>query len=123
MVVIEAAGQAIADVDAAFPQALADAGEDPRLLALVHYQLAWRSLVVQGDFAQGREEAAHAARLAAEAADRRTELLALAFQAQAETLMGIRTPRRPSGGPWRSRRTRGSPAITTGPAPPGSGGW
>ncbi len=61
MVVIEAAGQAIADVDAAFPQALADAGEDPRLLALVHYQLAWRSLVVQGDFAQGREEAAHAA--------------------------------------------------------------
>ncbi|MBJ6622055.1 ATP-binding protein [Streptomyces sp. DHE17-7] len=88
MVVIEAAGQAIADVDAAFPQALADAGEDPRLLALVHYQLAWRSLVVQGDFAQGREEAAHAARLAAEAADRRTELLALAFQAQAETLMG-----------------------------------
>ncbi|MEU3894737.1 AAA family ATPase [Streptomyces sp. NPDC045251] len=88
MVVIEAAGQAIGDVDAAFPQALADAGDDPRLLALVHYQLAWRSLVVQGDFAQGREEAAHAARLAAEAGDRRSELLALAFQAQAETLMG-----------------------------------
>ncbi|MER7721114.1 AAA family ATPase [Streptomyces flaveolus] len=88
MVVIEAAGQAIGDVDAVFPQALADAGDDPRLLALVHYQLAWRGLVVQGDFAQGREEAAHAARLAARAGDRTTELLALAFQAQAETLMG-----------------------------------
>ncbi|WP_077797555.1 LuxR family transcriptional regulator [Streptomyces sp. JHA26] len=88
MVVIEAAGQAIGDVDAVFPQALADAGDDPRLLALVHYQLAWRDLVVQGDFAQGREEAAHAARLAARAGDRTTELLALAFQAQAETLMG-----------------------------------
>ncbi|MGV9287361.1 AAA family ATPase [Streptomyces sp. NPDC003719] len=88
MVVIEAAGQAIGDVDVVFPQALADAGDDPRLLALVHYQLAWRGLVVQGDFAQGREEAAHAARLAARAGDRSTELLALAFQAQAETLMG-----------------------------------
>ncbi len=88
MVVIEAAGQALGDVDAAFPQALADAGEDPGLLALVHYQLAWRGLVVQGDFAQGREEAAHAAQLAARAGDRRTELLALAFQAQTETLMG-----------------------------------
>ncbi|MFD5712325.1 AAA family ATPase [Streptomyces pharetrae] len=88
MVVIEAAGQALGDVDAVFPQALADAGDDPRLLALVHYQLAWRALVVEGDFAEGREEAAHAAELAARGGDRRTELLALAFQAQAETLMG-----------------------------------
>lgn len=88
MVVIEAAGQALGEVDAVFPQVLADAGDDPRLLALVHYQLAWRALVVEGDFAEGREEAAHAADLAARAGDRRTELLALAFQAQAETLMG-----------------------------------
>ncbi|MFC9912778.1 AAA family ATPase [Streptomyces sp. NPDC127197] len=88
MVVIEAAGQALGDVDAVFPQALADAGDDPGLLALVHYQLAWRVLVVEGDFAEGRVEAAHAADLAARAGDRRTELLALAFQAQAETLMG-----------------------------------
>ncbi|MET9440422.1 AAA family ATPase [Streptomyces sp. NPDC006610] len=88
MVVIEAAGQALGEVDAVFPQVLADAGDDPRLLALVHYQLAWRALVVEGDFAEGREEAAHAAELAARGGDRRTELLALAFQAQAETLMG-----------------------------------
>lgn len=38
--------------------------------------------------ATAREEAAHAARLAARAGDRRTELLALGFQAQMETLMG-----------------------------------
>ncbi|MEN3586069.1 AAA family ATPase [Streptomyces sp. ZYX-F-203] len=88
MVVIEAAGQAIGEVDAAFPQALADAGDDPGLLALVHYQLAWRDLVVQGDFGRGREEAAHAATLAGRAGDRRTEVLALALQAQAETLAG-----------------------------------
>ncbi|WP_030940451.1 ATP-binding protein [Streptomyces sp. NRRL S-646] len=88
MVVIEAAGQALGEVDTVYPQALADAGDDPGLLALVHYQLAWRGLVVEGDFAIGREEAAHAAELAARAGDRRTELLALAFQATTETLMG-----------------------------------
>jgi DNA-binding CsgD family transcriptional regulator len=88
IVVIEAAGQSIAEVDAAYPQALADAGDDPGLLALVRYQLAWRALVVEGDFAEGRTEAAHAARLAERAGDRRTELLALAFQAHIETLMG-----------------------------------
>ncbi|MER6926494.1 helix-turn-helix transcriptional regulator, partial [Streptomyces spiralis] len=70
MVVIEAAGQALGDVDAAFPQALADAGDDPGLLALVRYQLAWRALVVQGDFAEARQEAAHAAELAARGRDR-----------------------------------------------------
>lgn len=88
MVVIDSAGQAMADVEAVFPQALADAGEDPRLLALVRYQLAWRALLVEGEMAKGREEAAHAARLAAIAGDRSTELMALSFQAQMETLMG-----------------------------------
>ncbi|MEV6947254.1 AAA family ATPase [Streptomyces sp. NPDC051172] len=88
MVVIEAAGQALGEVDTVYPQALADAGDDPGLLAQVHYQLAWRGLVVEGDFAIGREEASHAAELAARAGDRRTELLALAFQATTETLMG-----------------------------------
>ncbi|MGW5175811.1 helix-turn-helix transcriptional regulator [Streptomyces sp. NPDC004082] len=88
MVVIDAAGQAMAEVDAVFPQALADAGDDPGLLALVRYQLAWRALLLEGEMAKGREEAARAAELAERAGDRRTELLALAFQAQMETLMG-----------------------------------
>ncbi|TXS81103.1 LuxR family transcriptional regulator [Streptomyces sp. me109] len=88
MVVIDAAGQAMAEVDAVFPQALEDAGDDPRLLALVRYQLAWRALLVEGEMTKGREEAAIAAQLAARAGDRPTELLALGFQAQMETLMG-----------------------------------
>lgn len=87
-VVIEAAGQSLGEVDAVFPQALADAGDDPRLLALVHYRLAWRKLIVEGDFAEAREEAAHTADLAARGDDRRTELMALSFQASTETLMG-----------------------------------
>jgi DNA-binding CsgD family transcriptional regulator len=88
IIVIDTAGHTMTEVDAVFPQALADAGEDPRLLALVHYQLAWRALIVEGDFTEAREAAAHAAELAERGTDRRTELLALAFQAQTETLMG-----------------------------------
>jgi DNA-binding CsgD family transcriptional regulator/energy-coupling factor transporter ATP-binding protein EcfA2 len=88
MVVIDSVGQALADVDEAFPQALADAGDDPRLLGLVHSQLAWRHFLVDGDLPRARAEAAQAARLAARAGDRRTELLALAFQAHQETMLG-----------------------------------
>ncbi|MEV6182038.1 LuxR family transcriptional regulator [Streptomyces sp. NPDC052016] len=88
MVVIEAAGQALGDVDAVYPQVLADAGDDPGLLSQVHYQLAWRGLVVEGDFAEARQQAAHAAELAARGEDRRTELMALSFQASTEILMG-----------------------------------
>ncbi|MFJ8535494.1 AAA family ATPase [Streptomyces sp. NPDC093591] len=86
--VIETAGHAMAEVDAIFPQALADAGDDPKLLALVHYQLTWRALLVEGDFDEARGEAAYVAELAARAGDRYTQLMALAFQAQIETLMG-----------------------------------
>ncbi|QOV34645.1 AAA family ATPase [Streptomyces ferrugineus] len=86
--VIETAGHAMAEVDSIFPQALADAGDDPKLLALVHYQLTWRALLVEGDFDEARGEAAYVAELAARADDRYTELMALAFQAQIETLMG-----------------------------------
>ncbi|WP_406195387.1 AAA family ATPase [Streptomyces sp. NBC_01017] len=88
IIVIDTAGHAMTEVDAIFPQALADAGDDPRLLALVHYQLTWRALLVEGDFDGARGEAAYAAELAARAGDRYTELMALAFQAQIETLMG-----------------------------------
>ncbi|MEV0170144.1 AAA family ATPase [Streptomyces sp. NPDC050803] len=86
--VIETAGHAMAEVDAVFPQALADAGDDPKLLALIHYQLTWRALLVDGDFDRAREEAAYSAELAARGGDRYTELMALACQAQIETLMG-----------------------------------
>ncbi|WP_307826537.1 AAA family ATPase [Streptomyces pactum] len=86
--VIDSAGQAMADVDDVFPQALADAGDDPALLAPLHYQLAWRALLAGGSLPRARTEAATAARLAADSGDRRTELLALSFQAHTEMLMG-----------------------------------
>ncbi len=88
IIVIDTAGHAMTEVDAIFPQALADAGDDPKLLAQVHYQLTWRALLVDGDFDEARGEAAYSAELAARAGDRYTELMALAFQAQIETLMG-----------------------------------
>ncbi|MDX3451219.1 AAA family ATPase [Streptomyces sp. ME02-8801-2C] len=88
IIVIDTAGHAMTEVDAVFPQALADAGDDPRLLALIHYQLAWRALLVEGDFAECREEAARAAELAERGGDRHMELMSLSFQAQTETLMG-----------------------------------
>ncbi|MFF5496764.1 AAA family ATPase [Streptomyces aquilus] len=88
IIVIDTAGHAMAEVDSVFPQALADAGDDPQLLALIHYQLTWRALLVDGDFDRAREEAAHSAALAARAGDRYNELMALACQAQIETLMG-----------------------------------
>ncbi len=88
IVVIETAGHAMSEVDAVFPQALADAGDDPKLLARIHYQLGWRALLVDGDFDPAREETAYSAQLAARGGDRYTELMALAFQAQIETLMG-----------------------------------
>ncbi|MET8576824.1 AAA family ATPase [Streptomyces sp. NPDC005012] len=87
-VVIDAAGQAMTEVDAVFPQALADAGDDPRLLGLVHHRLAWQALLVEGDSRRAHQEAARAARLAAAGGDRRTELLSLAFQAHMEVLRG-----------------------------------
>ncbi|MFG2301439.1 AAA family ATPase [Actinacidiphila glaucinigra] len=86
-VVIDSAGQALSEVDDVFPQALADAGDDPRLQGLVRYQLAWRALV-DGQMHQARAEAARSAALAAQAGDRRTELLALSFKALNETTMG-----------------------------------
>ncbi|SNX64873.1 regulatory LuxR family protein [Streptomyces sp. TLI_55] len=88
IIVIDTAGHAMTEVDSVFPQALADAGDDPQLLALIHYQLTWRALLVDGDFDRAREEAAHSAALAAQAGDRYNELMALACQAQIETLMG-----------------------------------
>ncbi|MEU1617031.1 AAA family ATPase [Streptomyces sp. NPDC005722] len=86
-VVIDSVGQALSEVDDVFPQALADAGDDPRLQGLVRYQLAWRALV-DGQMHEARAEAARSAALAAQAGDRRTELLALSFKALNETTMG-----------------------------------
>lgn len=88
IVVIASVEHSLSDVDDIYPQALADAGEDPGLQALVRYELAWRILLIDGAMAEAAAEAGRAARLAAEAGDRRTELFALSFQALNEALSG-----------------------------------
>ncbi len=88
IVLLDSSGQALAELDDVFPRALADARDDPALLAPLHLRLAWRAWLVKGSAARARTEAATAARLAAEAGDRRTEVLALTKQALAEFGMG-----------------------------------
>lgn len=88
IVLLDSCGQALAEFDEVFPRALADAHDDPALLAPLHYRLAWRAWLVKGSAIRAREEAATAARLAAEAGDRSSELLALTHQALAEFHLG-----------------------------------
>jgi ATP/maltotriose-dependent transcriptional regulator MalT len=88
IVLLDSCGQALAELDDVFPRALADARDDPALLAPLHYRLAWRAWLVKGSALRARAEAATAARLAAEAGDRSTELLALTHQALAEFHIG-----------------------------------
>jgi DNA-binding CsgD family transcriptional regulator/energy-coupling factor transporter ATP-binding protein EcfA2 len=87
-VLLDSVGQALAELDDVFPRALADARDDPALLAPLHYRLAWRAWLVKGSAAKARDEAATAARLAAEAGDSRTEVLALTKQALVEFSIG-----------------------------------
>ncbi|WP_460337844.1 helix-turn-helix transcriptional regulator [Actinoallomurus acanthiterrae] len=88
IVLLDSCGQALAELDDVFPRALADARDDPALLAPLHYRLAWRAWLVKGSAPRARQEAATAARLAADAGDRNTELLALTSQALLEFHIG-----------------------------------
>lgn len=108
IVILDSWGQALAEADDVFPQALEDAQDDPALLAPLHYRLAWRAWMVQGSAPRARAESATAARLAARAGDRGTEVLALTHQALAELLTGrpeaertleraLSVPRAPAG--------------------------
>lgn len=88
LAVIDSAGQALAEFGDIFPRALADAGDDPALLAPLHYRLAWRAWLVEGSAFEAHEHAARSAELAARAGDRRTEILALAKQAHLGFFLG-----------------------------------
>lgn len=88
LVIIDSCGQGLAEFDGVFPQALADAGDDPALLAQVRYRLAWRAWLVHGSLPDALAEAATAASLADRVGDRHTEVLALSKKAFAELQMG-----------------------------------
>ncbi|WP_330240573.1 AAA family ATPase [Streptomyces sp. NBC_00525] len=87
-VVVDASGQAMSETAGVFPEAVRDAGDDPRLLAPLHYRMSWHAWMVGGSAARAREHAARAAGLAARAGDRRTEVLALTQQASLELFLG-----------------------------------
>lgn len=87
-VVVDSCGQAMAEIDEVFPEALRDAGADPALLAQLHYRMSWREWMVGGSAERALGHAERSAGLAAGAGDRRTELLALTQQAALELFLG-----------------------------------
>ncbi|WP_405761377.1 AAA family ATPase [Streptomyces sp. NBC_01420] len=87
-VVVDASGQAMSEIADVFPRAVRDAGEDPALLAPLHYRMSWHAWMVGGSAQRARDHAARAAALAARAGDRRTEVLALTQQAALELFLG-----------------------------------
>lgn len=88
-VVVDSCGQALAEVADVLPEAVRDAGGDPRLLAQLHYRMSWREWMVGGSAARAHEHAVRAAALAGRAGDRRTELMALTQQAALELFLGL----------------------------------
>ena len=84
---IDLAGQALAEMDEIFAAALADAADDPALLAPLHLRLAWRAMV-DGKPLRGEEEAERAAALAHSVGDTTTEAMALAVKAQVMRVLG-----------------------------------
>ncbi|MFF5719778.1 LuxR C-terminal-related transcriptional regulator [Streptomyces buecherae] len=88
VLIINAANQALHDLDEVFADAFAHAGDDPGARARLHYLRAIKAHISDGDTPLAWAEAARAASLARRGGDRSTELLALALQAFVGTLQG-----------------------------------
>ena len=87
LVLIDLAGQALAEMGEMFAAALADAGDDPALLAPVRLRLTWAALI-GGDPDAAAAEAARAIAAARRAGDPTTEAMALSVRAQIQRLRG-----------------------------------
>ncbi|PRY33126.1 regulatory LuxR family protein [Pseudosporangium ferrugineum] len=87
LVLLDLAGQALADMGEMFAGALADAGEDPALLAPVRLRLTWAAMIA-GDAGTAAVCAADAAAGARTAGDPATEAMALSALAQVQRLRG-----------------------------------
>ncbi len=109
LVLIDLAGRALTRMDETFAAALADAGDNPALLAPVRLRLAWRALVA-GSPQRAAVEAGRAADRAAAAGDTGTEAMALGACAYA------RRARADAG--WSATLRRA--LALDGPVPPGS---
>ncbi|WP_307873160.1 helix-turn-helix transcriptional regulator [Paractinoplanes ovalisporus] len=87
LVLIDLAGQGLAEMGEMFAAAQAEAGDDPALRAPVLLRLTWASLL-RGDPDRAADEAARTALAARRAGDPTTEAMALSVLAQIERLRG-----------------------------------
>jgi DNA-binding CsgD family transcriptional regulator/tetratricopeptide (TPR) repeat protein len=87
LVLLDLAGQALADMDDMFAAAVVDAGDDPALLAPLRLRLAWRAMI-GGDWAGAAAEATRSAVGAAEVGDSVIAAMALSALAQAQRVSG-----------------------------------
>jgi DNA-binding CsgD family transcriptional regulator len=85
LVLIDLAGQALADMGEMFAAALIEAGDDPALLAPVRLRLTWTALVT-GDADAATVEAGRTVTAARRAGDPTTEAMALTALAQVQRL-------------------------------------
>lgn len=87
IVLLDLAGQALADMGEMFAAALIEAGDDPALVAPVRLRLTWAAMVA-GDAEGAAFEAARTVDAARQAGDTTTESMALGALAQVERLRG-----------------------------------
>ncbi|MDI6099936.1 AAA family ATPase [Actinoplanes sp. NEAU-A12] len=107
VVLIDLAGQALAEMGEMFAAALAEAGDDPALAAPVRLRLTWAAFLT-GDLGTGAAEARRAEEAARRAGDPTTEAMALTMLAQIERVRGEAR--------WRATLDRAR-ALPAAPAP------
>ncbi|KOU47146.1 transcriptional regulator [Streptomyces sp. WM4235] len=90
LAVIDAAGQALADLDETFAYAVDDAAGDPSLRAAVQLRIAWKHNLSDGDPVRSRDAAAEAGTLAALGGDQVAEAMALTVRARMGRILGDR---------------------------------
>ncbi len=89
MALIDLSGQALADMDETFAAAVADADEDPTLMAPLRLRLSWQAMV-DGNPMRAEAEADKAIGVAHVVGDTNTEAMALAVKAQVSRVLGRR---------------------------------
>ncbi|GIF15558.1 AAA family ATPase [Actinoplanes teichomyceticus] len=87
VVLIDLAGQALGEMGETFAAALAEAGDDPALLAPVRLRLTWQAMIT-GDPDRAAFEARGTADIARRAGDTTSEAMALSSLAQIQRMRG-----------------------------------
>ncbi|MEV6305297.1 AAA family ATPase [Actinoplanes sp. NPDC051861] len=87
VVLLDLAGQGLAEMGETFAAALAEAGDDPALLAPVRLRLTWQAFLT-GDADRAADEARRSEQAARRAGDPTTEAMALSVLAQIQRMRG-----------------------------------